>query len=154
MTCLSAFLFVLGNPRNFSPFWPRYSPKKLWDFIPYRTLWRVGMVQVPSMHWQGCTDFDNASDRGCHGYETKVHVSIDSWVGSYSSARDKFYRQNPRIASVDLGGMGCLAVVSFRCFQCVGVEENFLQLLYSCPSSTLQGPTNHRSIGERKTCLA
>eukprot|EP00434_Breviolum_minutum_P005675 symbB.v1.2.004999.t1/scaffold288.1/size478366/29 len=54
----------------------------------------------------GCTDFDNASDRGCHGYETKVHVSIDSWVGSYSSARDKFNRQNPRIASVDLGGMG------------------------------------------------
>ena len=76
----------------------------------------------------GCTDFDNASDRGCHGYETKVHVSIDSWVGSYSSARDKFNRQNPRIASVDLGGMGCLAVVSFRCFQCVGVEETS----YSC----------------------
>ena len=89
---------------------------------------KAGNGASPIYALAGCTDFDNASDRGCHGYETKIHVSMDSWVGSYASARDKFNRQNPRIASVDLGGMGCLAVVSFRCFQCVGVEETS----YSC----------------------
>ena len=49
------------------------------------------------------------------------------------------------------GLLGCGLIPVFPV--CRG-GRNFLQLLYSCPSSTLQGPTNHRSIGERKTCLA
>eukprot|EP00434_Breviolum_minutum_P041830 symbB.v1.2.037213.t1/scaffold5433.1/size27253/2 len=88
----------------------------------------------------GCTDFDNASDRGCHGYETKVHVSMDSWVGSYSSARDKFNRQNPRIASVDLGGMGYDGEESIYLRRSVlkaAYEDNGLALTYYLGSMAL-----------------
>ena len=65
-----------------------------------------GNGAAPIYALAGCTDFNNVTDRGCHGDETQVHVSVDSWVGSYASAREKFNRENPRIASVDLGGMG------------------------------------------------
>ena len=65
-----------------------------------------GNGAAPIYALAGCTDFNNVTDRGCHGDETQVHVSVDSWVGSYASARETFNRENPRIASVDLGGMG------------------------------------------------
>ena len=46
-----------------------------------------GNGAAPIYALAGCTDFNNVTDRGCHGDETQVHVSVDSWVGSYASAR-------------------------------------------------------------------
>ena len=87
---------------------------------------RGGNGASPIYALAGCTDFNNANDRGCHGNETQIHVSMDSWVGSYAASREKFNRENPRIASVDLGGMGCLALAIS--LQCLRVED----ISYSC----------------------
>eukprot|EP00913_Durusdinium_trenchii_P035644 g33355.t1 len=56
----------------------------------------------------GCMDFDNkiVAEKQCGINETTLHISVDSWVGSYASAMDQFNKEFPRIASVDLGSMG------------------------------------------------
>ena len=35
--------------------------------------------------------------------ETAIHVSVDSWVGSYASAQNQFEKDFPTIAATDLG---------------------------------------------------
>ncbi|CAK8993410.1 unnamed protein product [Durusdinium trenchii] len=56
----------------------------------------------------GCLDFDNkiVAEKQCGINETTLHISVDSWVGSYASAMDQFNKEFPRIASQDLGSMG------------------------------------------------
>lgn len=39
----------------------------------------------------------------CGQSDTLIHVSVDSWVGSYASAQANFEKANPTIAAVDLG---------------------------------------------------
>ncbi|CAK9053649.1 Ephrin_rec_like domain-containing protein [Durusdinium trenchii] len=54
----------------------------------------------------GCVDFDHATEKNCGSQETQIHVSVDSWVGSYASAQNNFAKEYPRIAAEDLGSMG------------------------------------------------
>ena len=56
----------------------------------------------------GCADFDaeSESDKNCGTQETNIHVSMDSWVGSYPSTQQSFAREYPNIAPEDLGSMG------------------------------------------------
>ena len=43
----------------------------------------------------------------CGQSDTLIHVSVDSWVGSYASAQAQFEKDNPTIAAVDLGLLAC-----------------------------------------------
>ncbi|CAK9075200.1 unnamed protein product [Durusdinium trenchii] len=55
------------------------------------------MELVPAL--AGCTDFNDAR-------RTTIHVSMDSWIGSYSSMQNSFAAEYPQIAAEDLGSMG------------------------------------------------
>jgi len=55
----------------------------------------------------GCLDFDG-SDKRCGEAETKFHIAVDSWIGSYQPEFDAMREEHPTIAPVDLGGMGYL----------------------------------------------
>ena len=54
----------------------------------------------------GCVNFDDATNKDCGTQGTRIHVSADSWVGSYASAQNQFTKEYPRIAAEDLGTMG------------------------------------------------
>ena len=54
----------------------------------------------------GCENFDHPTDKKCGINETRVHVSVDSWIGSYASAQKAFATDYPRLAGEDLGTMG------------------------------------------------
>eukprot|EP00435_Cladocopium_sp_Y103_P035383 s344_g9.t1 len=54
----------------------------------------------------GCTNFDDANDKGCGQNETKIHVSVDSWVDSYGAQQEAFMKEYPQIAAIDVGSMG------------------------------------------------
>ena len=43
----------------------------------------------------------------CGQSDTLIHVSVDSWVGSYASAQAQFEKDSPTIAAVDLGPSAC-----------------------------------------------
>jgi len=53
----------------------------------------------------GCTNFDKDDLRSC-GQESKIHVSLDSWVSPYGSSKYQFKQDYPDLAAVDLGVMG------------------------------------------------
>ena len=56
----------------------------------------------------GCTDFNDKVNRRCGAQETTIHVSVDSWIGSYASTESQFAKEYPRLAAEDLGSMGYL----------------------------------------------
>eukprot|EP00438_Fugacium_kawagutii_P006410 Skav224263 [mRNA] locus=scaffold2636:190103:190378:- [translate_table: standard] len=52
----------------------------------------------------GCLDFDAPLEKRCDEEETKVHISVDSWVQSYQEDFDKMKDDYPAIVPVDVGG--------------------------------------------------
>ncbi|CAK9089147.1 unnamed protein product [Durusdinium trenchii] len=56
----------------------------------------------------GCRDFDAAQydQKQCGESETVMHVSLDSWIGSYSSLYAQMRKDHPTTAPLDLGSMG------------------------------------------------
>ena len=54
----------------------------------------------------GCVNFNDATNKDCGTQGTRIHVSVDSWVGSYASAQNQFAKEYPQFAAEDLGSMG------------------------------------------------
>jgi len=67
------------------------------------TLCQVGSHPIFALG--GCTNFDNDELRSC-GQESKIHVGLDAWVGSYANEQETFAKDYPDLAAVDLGSMG------------------------------------------------
>ncbi|CAK9072629.1 unnamed protein product [Durusdinium trenchii] len=72
----------------------------------------------------GCRNFNAANDKQCGETEPVMHVSLDSWIGSYSSAYEQMKADYPDIAPLDLGDMGYSGEES------VYVHTNLLQEAY------------------------
>ena len=53
----------------------------------------------------GCLDFDakNLVDKRCGEQETRYHISVDSWIGSYVGEYDSMRDAYPNTVPVDLG---------------------------------------------------
>ena len=73
----------------------------------------------------GCTDFNDKDNRVCGVQETTIHVSVDSWIGSYASTQNQFAKEYPRLAAEDLGSMGYAGEESMY------VSRAILQAAYS-----------------------
>ena len=74
----------------------------------------------------GCTDFNDKVNRKCGTQETTIHVSVDSWIGSYASTQNQFAKEYPRLAAEDLGSMGYVGEESMY------VSQAILNAAYSC----------------------
>ena len=73
----------------------------------------------------GCTDFNDKANMECGTQETTIHVSVDSWIGSYASTQNQFAKEYPRLAAEDLGSMGYAGEESMY------VSRAILQAAYS-----------------------
>ena len=67
----------------------------------------------------GCTDFNDKVNRKCGTQETTIHVSVDSWIGSYASTQNQFAKEYPRLAAEDLGSMGYVGEESMYVSQAI-----------------------------------
>ncbi|CAK9094254.1 Ephrin_rec_like domain-containing protein, partial [Durusdinium trenchii] len=54
----------------------------------------------------GCENFDDASKRICGETETKIHVAVDSWIGSYAKEYEEMRTAHQSILPVILSSMG------------------------------------------------
>ncbi|CAK9044050.1 Ephrin_rec_like domain-containing protein, partial [Durusdinium trenchii] len=53
----------------------------------------------------GCTEFNHEEARDCEN-ETRIHVTMDSWITGYPTELDTMKSKYPHLAPSDLGSMG------------------------------------------------
>lgn len=54
----------------------------------------------------GCLNFDDPQDKRCGEAETKIHISMEVWIGSYLKEYAEFGQENPNTVPRELGSMG------------------------------------------------
>ena len=101
----------------------------------------------------GCTDFNDKVNRKCGTQETTIHVSVDSWIGSYASTQNQFAKEYPRIAAEDLGSMGYLGEESMYVSQAIlnaaysesGLALDFYKSYFACLSAVFLSKAKPRA---------
>ena len=85
----------------------------------------VGMELLQSSLWQDVPTSTTKTTGSAASQETTIHVSVDSWIGSYASTQNQFAKEYPRLAAEDLGSMGYAGEESMY------VSRAILQAAYS-----------------------
>lgn len=67
---------------------------------------RASFGASPIWALAGCLNFDDRFDKMCGEEETKYHISVDSWIGSYQKEFDEMRDAFPATVPLNLGSMG------------------------------------------------